>query len=148
MTNKEFKKQFTEVAKKYGFVCDFGGWYKITLDCIITIHFQKSQFGNSYIVSFGVLLKKAFDKEWLIDKNNKIQGFGHIFTGVPNEFKEIFYLNNSIDDDSRIKRIEKLFVEFVNPYSDHFITRETIIKSCLKGEIFIIPRTKKELGII
>ncbi|HEY1202248.1 MAG TPA: DUF4304 domain-containing protein, partial [Niastella sp.] len=122
MDNKEFKNIFAEIAKVNNFHKAFNGWFKESVEAIIVLNLQKSNFGNYYDLNIKIYVHGVFGGHYVKSKE-LINDVGHIFRRQPREYNDVFALDVAMDDAGRIKRLEQLFSEFINPYTDKASSR-------------------------
>ncbi|MGV8096314.1 MAG: hypothetical protein AB2L24_31045 [Mangrovibacterium sp.] len=72
---------------------------------------------------------------------------GDIFTRQPNEFRDVFDFDITIEDVIRKQRLETLFKEYIIPFVDKTLIKSGIIELARSGELSLLPAVKKELGI-
>ena len=146
-TIEGFKRLFGEIAVKSGFQSAFGGWFKESSECIFVLDLQKSNFGDYYDLNIKLFIQGVFDKVYVKNKDLVKKEVGDIFRRQPNDFNDVFKLDNSMNDIERRTKLEKLFLYFIIPFSNNVLTRAGIKELAEKSELFILPAIKKELNI-
>lgn len=144
MDSKEFKKIFGEVAKSNGFKSAFGGWFKDSAESIVVLELQKSSFSNSSYLNIKVFIQGAFERTYTPNKDLIKSSIGHITNQIRD--KEILDFDTSMDDEERKGKLEQLFSEFIVPFADKALSKSGIRELAEKGEIFLLPAVKIELG--
>ncbi len=145
METKDFKKLFDEMAQENGFDPAFGGWFKESSECIAALYLQKSNFGNYYELNIKTFIQGIFGKHFKKSKELKY-ATSAIFGRQPQEYNDVFDLENSMDVQTRKDRLIKLFDDYIVPDTNQTLSRAGIIELAQKGE-FILPAIRKELGI-
>lgn len=145
MDSKEFKVAFSSVAKKNGFEKAFGGWFKESVECIVVLDLQKSNFGDYYELNIKIYVQEIFGTRYHINKNIVKKDTGDIFTRQPNEFRDILDFETPMDDEKRKKKLEMLFIEFIVPLTSKALSRAGIKELEVQGKIFLLPAVKEEL---
>ncbi|HEY1165133.1 MAG TPA: DUF4304 domain-containing protein [Chitinophaga sp.] len=145
MDNKEFKNIFAEIAKINGFHKAFNGWFKESVETIIVLNLQKSYFGNYYDLNIKIYVHGVFGRQYVRSKD-LVNDIGDIFRRQPREYNTVFNLEVVMDDDSRRKRLEELFTEFINPYTDKASSRQGLREMDARGEIVLLETVKEQLG--
>lgn len=147
MGSKEFKDLFTQTSEKYGFTIDLGGWLKESRECIIVLVLQKSNFGNYYEFIIKIFVQGLFERTYAKNKDLVKKDVGHIRIGEPNEYRDVFDLENAMDDLSRKEKLNKLFSDFVSPFTETALSRSGIKKLADGKKIFLLPAIKEQLNI-
>jgi hypothetical protein len=146
MEKKEFKKTFGEIAQKNGFEFAFGGWFKQSNECIITLELQKSNFSDSYYLNIKIFVQGSFGQHY--NKSaNLLKDMGDFFRRQPKEYEDALNFDVAMDDKTRIQKFESLFANFLIPFGNKALTRDGIKELISQGEIALLPAVKKELGI-
>lgn len=145
MDNKEFKNLFAEIAKVNNFHKAFNGWFKESVETIIVLNLQKSNFGNYYDLNIKIYVQGVFGNRYVRSKD-LVKDIGDIFRRQPREYNDVFNLDVSMDDDSRRKRLEALFTEFINPFTDNASSRQGLREMEARGEIALLEAVKEQLG--
>ncbi|PVD49398.1 hypothetical protein DC498_25285 [Terrimonas sp.] len=140
MDSKEFKNIFGKAAKSNGFEKTVGGWYKETAECIAILELQKSSFANSYYLNIKVFIQGAFERRYTPNKDLIKSAMGHITKQIRD--KDVLNLDDSISEEKREETLEKLFSEFIVPFTDKVLSRSGILELSEKGEIFLLPAVK------
>ena len=83
MQNKEFKKIFDLVAQNNGFEKAFGGWFRESNECIVSLDLQKSNFSNLYYLNIKIFVNGMFGHCYSKSKA-LIKDTGNIFRREPN----------------------------------------------------------------
>ena len=146
MNSKEFKNVFDEVAKRNGFKKAFGGWFRESPECIIVLALQKSNYGDYYELLIKIYIQGLFEKIYFINKDLVNKEVGHIRSGASKEKREIFDFDNPMDEVLRKERLEKLFSEFIVPFTERALSKSGIRNLAERGEIFLLPAVKEELA--
>ena len=108
MNSKEFIKLFDELAKKTAFEKAFGGWFKETNECIAVLDLQKSNFGNYYELNIKIYIQGMFGNSYTKNKDLVKKDIGDVFTRQPNEYKDVFDFDRSMDKINRKHKLEEL----------------------------------------
>ena len=147
MDSKEFKNAFDIVAKSKGFEKAYGGWFKESPECILVLDLQKSSFGDYYELNIKVFVQGMFGTRYIKSKDLVKKDMGDIFTRQPNEFKDVLDFDITIEDFTRKQRLEVLFNEFIVPFTEKVLTKNSIKEFAKRGELSLLPAVKLELGI-
>jgi hypothetical protein len=147
MDSKEFKKIFGEVAKTIGFESAFGGWFMESAESIVVIDLQKSNFGDYYEMNIKVYIQGMFGHSYPINKDLVKKDTGDVFRRQPSEYKDVLDFDVSMDDEKRRNRLEKLFTEFIVPFTNKAMSKSGLKTLAENGEITFLPAIKKELGL-
>lgn len=84
-------------------------------------------------------------KDYAKSKDLVKKEVGHIRNGEPQDYKDIFDFDKSMDDGIRRKRLEKLFLDHILPFVDKSLTKKGIKYLAEKGEISLLPAIKAQL---
>lgn len=128
MESNEFKKIFGEIARSHSFEKAHEGWFKEFPEVIQVLDLQKS---NSYVKS-----KKLV----------KTDG-GTIFLRQPDMYSDLLNLEASLDETERRDAIKHMFEQFLTPLSEKTSSKQAIKELHMKGDLFILPAVKEELGL-
>lgn len=145
MDSKDFKKQFGDIAKANNFKASFGGWYKENDECIFLCWLQKSSYANEFYLNLRVYIQGAFNRRYIVNKELMKSSFGHVIyqiTGNP----AFDLADMSFSDDKRKVNMEKLFVDFLIPFSERCLSKVEIVKMFKEQKIYLTPAVQKELG--
>jgi len=147
MDSQEFKKVFSEIAIRHGFEQSFGALFKESNDCILALILRKSDYSNLYYLRIKVNLRSAFGKSFVKNKEWVKHDIAHIILGVGNQYDDLFDLERLIDDLSRKRKIEELFIKDIIPLTENALSIRGLINSHNKGEVLLVPAIKAELGL-
>jgi hypothetical protein len=147
MDSKEFKNIFDEVAKRNDFEKSFGGWFIESSECIIVLDLQKSNFGDYYELNIKVFVQGMFGNTYVKGKDLVKKHTGDIFIRQPNNYKDVFDFDTSMEDDKRKQILEKLFNEFIKPFTYKALSRQGLKELEVQGKIFLLPAVKGELEL-
>src|SRR6478609_8671615 len=126
MDSKEFKNVFNNVAKKYKFEKAFGGWFIESLECIIVLDLQKSNFGDYYEMNIKIFVQGMFGQSYRKAKDLVKKDIGNIFLRQPNTYNDVFDFDTLMDEGKRISKLEELFNEFIKPLTDKALSRQVL----------------------
>ena len=143
---KQFKFLFSKVAQEHGFKAAFGGWYKESLECIVVLQLQKSNYGNYCDLNVKTYIQGVFNRRYVVNKNLVKNAIGHIFTRQPQAYNSTLDLDDLMSDETRKMNLENLFKEFIVPDTTKTLSRAGIQKLAAEGE-FILPAIREELGL-
>lgn len=146
MDSKEFKTVFSNIAKVYGFEKAFGGWFKESTECIVVLDLQKSNFGDYFEMNIKIFIQGAFGNHYVRSKDLVKKDIGNVFTRQPKEFRDILDFDEPMEDESRKGRLEKLFSEFIVPFTDKALSKSGIKELAEKGIVFLLPAVEEQLG--
>lgn len=146
METKEFKKIFGQLAKKYGFIQDFGGWYKTSEECVLTVQLQKSSYSRFFYMNMNVFIHGVFHQTFIPNKEIMRSNLSSIFQRQPVQYDDIFDLENALDTDARVKLLEQFFKEYLAPFSEKILTRAGIKQLAMQKEIILFPPVLAALG--
>lgn len=145
MENKDFKKLFGSIANEFGFESAFDGWFKESEECIMALGLQKSGYGNYYYLNIKIYIQGVFGKNYIKSKDLVKKNVGNIFRRQPKEYQAALNLEDSIGDDKRKQELQKLFSNFLVPFSEKALTKSGIRTLFESGEISLLPAVKEEL---
>ena len=145
MDSKEFKGTFDEVAKRNNFEKAFGGWFIESSECIAVLDLQKSNFGDYYEMNIKIFVQGMFGNNYIKSKDLVKKHTGDIFTRQPNNYKDVFDFDTSMDDDKRTRKLEELFSEFIKPLIDKALSRQGLKELEAQEKIFLLPAVKAGL---
>jgi hypothetical protein len=57
MTKSEFEKKFCEIAELSGFKKGFEGWFKESIECIVTLTISQSPYKGFYSLDIRVFVQ-------------------------------------------------------------------------------------------
>lgn len=145
MDSKEFKKLFGEEAKFNSFESAFGGWFKDSVESIIVLDLQKSNFGDYYEMNIKIYIQGMFGNKYSKSKNLVKRDVGNIFRRQPPEYNSVFDFDLTMDDEKRKEKLGQLFRDFIVPFADKALSKSGLIELANNGEIIILPAVKAEL---
>ena len=145
MDSKEFKKTFNEIASINSFEKAFGGWFKESLECIVVLDLQKSNFGDYYELNIKIFVQGMFGNAYVKGKDLVKKDTGNIFTRQPSNYRDVFNFDLPMSDEKRKLRLEKLFGEFIKPFADKALSRQGIIELASQEKIVLFPAVKDQL---
>jgi len=145
MDSKEFKIVFGDVAKANGFSKAFGGWFMESIESIVVLDLQKSNFGDYYEMNVKIYVQGMFGNKYHKSKDLVKKDLGDIFTRQPKEFMDILNFDKPMDDEKRKERLEELFKDFIVPFTNKALSKSGIKELAEKGEIFLLPAVKQQL---
>ncbi|WP_291276172.1 DUF4304 domain-containing protein [Flavobacterium sp.] len=143
MENKEFKKTFGEIAKKYKFSNAFGGWFKANEECLAILELQKSSFGNNYYLNIKIFIQGAFSRVYTPNKDLIKSPIGHITNQIRDN--KIFDFDNLLESDKRKIELEEFFKDVIIPFVDKTMSISGVKELEAKGKITLLPAIKIEL---
>lgn len=147
MTSNEFKDMFNEVAIDHGFEKAYGGWLKESAECIAVLVLQKSNYGNYYQLIIKINIQGVFGTNYVKNKHLVKNEVGHIRSGEPKEYRQLFNLDSVMEASKRKEKLETLFSTHIVPFIDKTLTRRGIISMYQNEELFLLPAIKSELGL-
>jgi len=145
MDAREFKLMFDSVSKNFGFAKNFGGWFKESSECIVVLDLQKSNYSNSYYLNIKVYIQGFFGVTYVMNKFLVKNDVGIVSTRSPKEYRDIFDLENQLENINREEKLHKLFIEFLMPFTNKALVRSGIKKLAEDDEILLQPAVQKEL---
>ncbi len=98
-------------------------------------------------MNIKIYIQGLFGNKYLINKKLIKADTGDVFFREPQEYKEFFDLENNLSDSDRTKGIETLFNQYLNLLFEKMNTIEKIKNLYKKGELFLLPAVKDELGL-
>lgn len=147
MESNDFKKLFEEIAKEYDFKRAYEGWFKEFPEIIQVLDLQKSNYGNYYYLNIKLYIQGVFGSKYVKSKQLvKIDG-GDVFLRQPDNYSNLLDLDAPLEKNERKEGLRRMFNEFIMPFSNKTTTKEEIKELHRKGDLFILPAVKKELGI-
>lgn len=148
MENKIFRKTLNTIAKNNGFESVYNGWFRESQECIVSLYLQKSGYSNLYYLNIRIFVQGFYDKTYIKSKDLDYKEGGGIFRRQPIEYDNAFDLENLCSDEKRIEDLQRLFKEFLVPYTDKALSKNGILELYKRQEIFLLPTEKAILGII
>ena len=145
MNSKEFKRVFDKLAQANNFEKLFSGWFKESLESIVVLDLQRSNFGNYYELNIKIFVQGLFDNKYVRNKDLVKRYTGDIFIRQPNEYNNVFNLEILMDDKKRKKELECLFQKFIVPLVHQALSRVGLKELDKQGKIFILPAVKERL---
>lgn len=145
MNGKELGKIFGEIAKSNGFESAFGGWFKDSVESIVVLDLQKSNFGDYYEMNIKIFIQGMFGNRYSRSKNLVKRDMGNIFRRQPLEYKSVFDFDEPMDNEKRKVDLAKLFFDFIVPFTDQALSKSGIRELADKGEITLLPAVEEEL---
>lgn len=142
MDSKEFKKIFAEIAKSKRFESAFGGWFKDSTESIVVLDLQKSNFGGYYELNIKIYIHGMFGNSYFRNKDLVKKDIGDVFRRQPPEYNWVFNFDKPMEDENRKRTLEKLFSDFIVPFTDKALSKSGIRELAAKGEIFLLPAVK------
>ncbi|MGB4415558.1 MAG: DUF4304 domain-containing protein [Paludibacter sp.] len=146
MDSKEFKNIFNEVAKRNNFEKAFGGWFIESPECIVVLDLQKSNFGDYYELNIKIFVQGMFGNAYVKGKDLVKKEIGDTFTRQPDNYKDVFDFDISMDDDKRKQKLEELFSAFIKPFANKALSRKGLKELGDQEKIFLLPAVKAELA--
>lgn len=145
ITNQEFKKIFTQVAKKYGLEKGDGGWYSESKETLVTLNLQKSNYSNLYYLNIKTYIHGIYNQEYEPNKYWIVNHPGIISTRQPNEYSYIFDLESTLSIIERENKLDIFFKDFLIPYISDSKSVKGILKLEKELNIYLFPELKLEL---
>ena len=137
MDNKEFKKNFDEVAQQNNFKKAFGGWYQESSECLVKITLQKSSYSNSYFLNIDIFIHGLFENTYEVSKYLMKNLYGTV--GKQIRDLEVLEMDNSVADILRKKQLIELFDSFVVPITKKALTMLGIKELAQQEVIYLTP---------
>ncbi len=147
MERNDFKKMFGEIAKENGFERAYEGWFREFPEIIQVLDLQKSNYGNYYYLNIKIFIQGAFGNKYTKSKQLVKTDGGDIFLRQTDNYSNLLNLDAPLEDDDRKNGLRKMFEDFIVPFSEKTNTKERIKELHKKGDLFILPAVKEELGI-
>lgn len=148
MDSKEYKHIFGRLAKINGFERAFEGWFKESLECIVVLDLQKSNYGNYYQLNIKIYIQSLFQKKYVKSKELVKKDVGDILLGEPKEYRDTFNFDEFMEDTKRQQKTEDLFINYIVPLTREALTVEGIKKLAQENKLFLTPAVRTELGIV
>ena len=145
MENKIFKTIFNDFAKKHNFLYEFGGWFILNKETILVLDLQKSNYSNLFYLNIKIYIQALFGNTYIKSKNLVKIDIGDIFNREPSVFNIFFDLENSLTEEERCLGIDRLFTEFLNPFSINVTTVKGIVKLAKENQIHLLPAVKQAI---
>ncbi len=146
MENKEFKKTVSELAKKSGFECLFGKWFKESHECILVLWLQKSNYSNIYYLNASIFVQGCFGIKYIKSKDLLKKGCEAFQCRPSHSCSSLFDLDYLIEDEKRRRDLDIFFAEVIVPFSTKVLTRTGIGELVSEGRLYLLPAVKKSLG--
>ena len=146
MENKQFKKLLGEIATKNGFESAFGGWFKESPECIISLYLQKSGYGNYYLLNIKIFIQKMFEKQYIKNKDLVSKYGGNVFREPPKEYDPALNLEILMEDLKRGQLLESMFNDFITPFTEKALSKKGVLELAEEKKVFLLPAVKEELA--
>ena len=146
MENKTFKLEIGSLLKKTGLEKGNGFWFKKEIDLIIVVHLQKSDYSNYFYFIVKVYIQCLFGDSYKIDKS-LVNNLGTIRIDPFIQNRELFDLDNNMNDEERMEKISKLIAEKIVPLIDRLSSIEGIKKMITDEGLYATEAVKTKLGI-
>lgn len=148
MDKKVFKNLFDEIAQKNGFERAFSVWFKEQDESMVVVDLQRSNYSHFYYVNINVYIQGFWGRTFKKGKDfNFGDGGAALSTRSPKEYDLALDLENKINDQGRKELLEKMFTDFLLPFTKRTSTRSGIIEMYENDNYPLLPAVKKELGI-
>ena len=148
MTKEQFKKTIHSTALKNGFDKSFGGWFKSSSECIIVLNLQRSNFSELFYLNIKIFVQGVFGIKYIPSKDLVNNDMGNMFRRPPNRFSDYLKFGEEVNSVEMNSFIEKMFTDFVIPFTNSALTKTGIKELYQKGEIAIPPVVVKELEML
>lgn len=145
MENKEFRKIIDGLARGRDFIKLFNNYFKKSEECILSLGLQKSNFGNYYYLNVKIFVHGVFGNHYSISKE-LVNDTGNVFIRPPGEYDRFLDLELTLADEDRKKNLEKMFNDFIIPFTTKALTKEGIKELANTDQICLLPAVRKELG--
>lgn len=144
MEPKEYKSVFSKVAKAHGFEYNYSAWFKESDDCIVVLDLQRSNYGPYYQLMIKTYIHFIFGVRYQKSKE-LVKDTGDTFRSTPPEYKAFFDLEHVKDEADSTEKLNKVFSEFIVPYTDRALDRKEIIELGKEGMVVVLPAVEKGL---
>jgi hypothetical protein len=148
MDPKTFKAIFNEVVKAHGFDKAHGGWFKDSGECMAVLDLQRSNYGVYFELNIKIYIQGMFGASYFRDKQLVKKDIGHVFTRQPNRYKDLFDLENEMEEALRQERLGVFFDEFLVPFTDLALTKQGLVQLADEKRILLMPAVEKGLAVL
>eukprot|EP01012_Entosiphon_sulcatum_P033915 TRINITY_DN42946_c0_g1_i1.p1 TRINITY_DN42946_c0_g1~~TRINITY_DN42946_c0_g1_i1.p1 ORF type:complete len:161 (+),score=18.46 TRINITY_DN42946_c0_g1_i1:430-912(+) len=145
MNNKEFKVIFGKIAKEYGFLKAYGGWYKQSDECIAILELQKSNYGDYYMLRGKIFVQGSFGSTYTLSKDLIKSSLSDLGFDETPEYRSIFNFDQQIDDTKRIEDLGNLFKCHIVPFSNKGLSKNGIMELINYDKVPVLSVVKEEL---
>lgn len=144
MEPKEFKRVFSKVSKAHGFEYNYAAWFKESDDCIVFLDLQRSNYGPYYQLMIKTYIHFVFGTRYQKSKE-LVKDVGDTFRSTPTEYKDFFDLERVGDEADLTEKLNKVFSEFIVPYTNRALNRREIVELGKEGIVVLLPAVEKNL---
>ncbi len=146
MSVSEFRKLFSEMAVRFGWVSSTGGWTFPRHDddeCIIAIEMQRSSHSKLFYIGINLYIDGLFGVTIGTDvKINEVQG--NVYRRQPKEFESFFDLTSKVSNAQREEGLIQFF-NWLRGFCEVARTRLGILSLERAGQILIISSVREEI---
>lgn len=144
MEPKEYKSIFSKVAKAHGFEYNFSAWFKESDECVVVLDLQRSNYGLYYQLMIKTYIHFVFGSRYQKTKE-LVKDIGDTFRSTPPEYKDFFDLEHVKDEADAVEKLNKVFSEFIVPYTNRALNKREILELGKEGLVVLLPAVKKNL---
>lgn len=145
MDTKSFKKLFSAVATANGFIAVHAGWFQESEECVVVLDLQNSNFGNYFELNIKIFVQGLFGMQYERDKDMVKKHIGDVFLRPPSRYKAALILDNALSSDERTAEIERMFKEFLMPFTAEALTRSGVMSLGASGQVYLLEAVRKQL---
>ena len=147
MEKSEFKKLFGSVAKQNGFVFQYGGWFKETPVCIVSLDLQRSNYSALYYLNIKIYIQGLLGNRYKISKE-LIKDIGDVFRRHPPSYDEVFDLENEINEEKREFLLKSFFCDFLSQMIHNLNNLDDVKSYIISEGLYVCDPVKEYLSII
>jgi len=145
MDKKIFKQTFDIIARNNGFIPAFGSWYKLNDKVILVLELQKSNYSELFYLNIKIYIQMIWGDKYVVNKDLIKKSIGNISERPPQEFNDIFDLENSFSIENRVSKLNDFFDNYLIPFINSSLSIEGLINLEQSGKIFLTPAVKERI---
>ena len=136
MEKELFKNAFSEIAESSGFTSAFGGWYKKSDECLVTLELQRSKFSHLYYLNIHIYVCGYNGETYNGVTKELIQGRKKIFFRREEiEYSQFFNLGNELSDRDRVQGLKRLFENWLVPFVESALSIQGLLNLILDKKL-------------
>ena len=112
----------------------------------MVLELQKSSYSNFYYLNIKIYVQGYRGQQHVKNKDLVTRGTGNLSRRPPLEYDAPFDLENPMDDATRKKKLEELFIDFLTPFSNKALTKAGLLQLENEGKYYMNETTKKLLS--
>jgi hypothetical protein len=147
MDRKIFRNIIDKYSQEIGFQRKWNAWIKETNETTIALILRKSGYSNSYYLRIKINLSDSENIKPEIEKNWIKHDIAEILLSFDSNHLDLFDLENNLSDDSRENDLQEIFHSELKQLIERLSTKKGIIEWSKMENMFLLPYTKRKLGL-